>query len=103
MFADRDPDQQRLDFNPIEATPEEREKMRRLALQWTLEEEAEDFKRLPGETLEEFFAARDAHLSAIELFGVAMPREPCEAWKMINGQSRPPPRQPRQLPLPFEP
>ena len=94
------PDQQRLNFNPIEATQEEREKMRRLSLQWTLEEEEEDFQRLPFETLEEFSAARDAHLQTIEAFGVIQ-RPPSIAWEMMNGQ-RPPRRQPRQLPLPFD-
>ena len=94
------PDQRSLDFNTIEATPEQREIFRRLALQWTLEEEEEDFKRLPGETLEEFWAARDAHLRTIEAFGVTE-KPPSVAWEMMNGQ-RPPPRQPRQLPLPFD-
>ena len=74
--------------------------MRRLALQWTLEEEAEDFKQLPGETLTELLAARDAHLRTIGAFGV-IEKPPSVAWEMMNGQ-RPPRRQPRQLPLPFD-
>ena len=74
--------------------------MRRLVLQWTLEEEAEDFKQLPGETLEEFLEAREQHLREVEAFGVT-PRPPSIAWEMIHGQRRPP-RQPRQLPLPFD-
>ena len=92
-------DQQRFDFNPIEVTPEQREFIRRLSLQWTLEEEEEDFQRLPFETLEEFIAARDAHLRTIEAFG-PIQRPPSVAWEMMNGQ-RPPRRQPRQLTLPF--
>lgn len=94
------PDQQRLDFNPIEATPEERERMRRLTAQWTLEEEADDFRQLPGETLDEFLSARSAHLRTIEALGV-LQRPQSIAWEMIHGQ-RPPARPPRQLPLPFE-
>ena len=74
--------------------------MRRIALQWTLEEEEEDFKRLPFETLEEFWAARDAHLRTIEAFG-PIQRPPSVAWEMMHGQRRPR-RPPRQLKLPFE-
>ena len=96
------PDQQRLDFNPIEATPEERERMRRIAAQWTREEAEEDFKRLPGESLAEFLEERDRYLRDLEAFGPAMPRPPSVAWQMVQGQRRPPPAPPRQLKLSFE-
>ena len=34
-----------------------------------LEEAYEEFKQFPGETVEEFFAARELHLKDIETFG----------------------------------
>ena len=96
------PDQQRLNSNPIEPTPEEAERLRRLALQWTLEEAEEDFERLLGETLAEFLEERERYLRDLEAFGPALPREPCEAWKMMNGQSQLLTRKLRQLPLPLD-
>ncbi len=95
------PDQQRLDFNPIEATPEERACMKRLIDQWTREEAEEDFTRLPGETLEEYLRERDLYLRDLEAFGPVMPKEPSVAWQMVQGK-RPLRQQPRQLLLPFE-
>lgn len=96
------PDQQSFDFNPIEATPEEQERSRRLAAQWMREEAAEDFHQLPGETMSEFYAARELYLQELETFGPLFPREPCEAWQMMQERSRPPPtKTPRQLTLPL--
>lgn len=97
------PDQQRLDFRPLEATAEERERMRRLIAQWTLEEAEEDFKQLPGESLAEFMEARAQHLREIEAFGPQFPKEPSEAWQLVQGL-RQVPRDytPRQLGLPFD-
>lgn len=84
------PIQERLNFNPIEATPQERERISRHIRELLAEEEAEEFGRLPGESLGEFIAARDAHVSAYVAFGPAMPKEPCETWKIVHGStSRP--------------
>ena len=95
-----------LDFNPTEYTPEERARMRRIIDQWTIEEEMEDFKRLPFETLSEFLHEREIHLMQLEAFGPDFKREPkiSEAWKLLNngGRAPPAPDQPRQLTLPFE-
>lgn len=98
-----DPVQRTLDFNPIEMTDEERERSRRRIEKWTIEEEMEEFQKLPCETVAEFLAARDAHQSQLEAFGPEFKREPkiSEAWKIVNGQGRAPP-QPRQLILPFD-
>ena len=96
------PDQQRLDFNPIEATPEERERIRRIALEWTREEAEEDFTRLPGETLEEYLRERDLYVNGVVAFGGGMPKEPSVAWQMVQGRCRPPLPAPRQLKLPFD-
>lgn len=82
------PDQRTFDFNPIEATPKESERLRRIALQWTLEEAEEDFKQLPGETLSEFMEARRQHLRNLETFGPLFPREPSEAWQLVQGLRR---------------
>ena len=102
-LPDRDPDQGTFDFNAVEITPELRERLRRIALQWTLEEADEDFKRLPGETLEEFLAERDAHLRSLEVFGPTFPKEPSVAWQLVQGLRRSaPPRVPRQLILPLD-
>lgn len=99
--------QETLDFNPIEATPDERERLRAIALRWRLEEAAEEFHQLPGETFAEFWEARQQHLQDLETFGPLFPPEPSEAWKMVQGlregQGRAPPRQaPRQLSLSFD-
>lgn len=77
--------------------------MRRIINQWTLEEEAEDFQKLPCETVAEFLAARDAHLSSVAAFGPMFSKPPkeCEAWKIMHGQRAATP-QPQQLALPFE-
>ena len=77
--------------------------MRRIIDQWTIEEEMEDFKKLPCETVAEYLAAREAHRSQLEAFGLDFKREPkpSEAWQIVNGQVRAPP-QPRQLALPFD-
>ena len=96
------PDQQRLDFNPIEATPEERERIKRVVDEWTREEAEEDFQRLPGETLEEYLRERDLYVRSVVAFGEGMPREPSVAWLMVQGKCRPPPT-PRQLKLPYCP
>ncbi len=96
-----DPSQRAFDFHPIEATPEERERSRRLALQWTLEEAAEDFHQLPGETMTEFTTARAEYLQALETFGPDFPRPPCAAWQIVQGERRPP-RAAHQMTLPFE-
>ena len=98
-----DPVQRTLDFNPTEYTPEERARMRRIIDQWTIEEEMDEFRKLPCETVAEYLAARVAHQSQLEAFGPEFKREPkiSEAWKIVNGQGRAPP-QPRQLTLPFD-
>ena len=104
-FPASDPNQRSLDFNPIEATPEERERLRAIALEWMLEEAAEEFQPLPGETCAEFWEARRQHLQDLETFGPLFPQEPSEAWKMVQGlrQGRaPPPKPPRQLTLPLD-
>ena len=95
-----DPEQRTLDFNPTEYTPEERARMRRIIDQWTIEEEMEEFQKLPCETVAEFLAAREIHLMQLEAFGVDFKREPkpSEAWKIVNGQGRAPP-QPRPIDL----
>ena len=100
-----DPDQRTLDFNPIEMTPAERERSRRQSAQWTREEAEEDFHQLPGESLREFFKAREAYLDSLDTFGPLFPKEQkvSEAWQMVQGQGRAPPAQsPRQLTLPFD-
>lgn len=92
-----------MNFNPIEATLEQSERLRRIALQWTLEEEAEEFRQLPGEPLGEFLEAREAHLRNIELFGPLFPPKTSEAWEIVQGLRRTmPKREPRQLELPFD-
>lgn len=96
-----DSGQRVFDFNPIEATPEECERSRRLALQWTLEEAAEDFHPLPGETMTEFTTARAEYLRQIETFGPDFPPQPCAAWQIVQGERRPTQRA-HQLALPFE-
>lgn len=98
-----DTDQKTLDFNPIEMTEEERARSRRQIEKWTIEEEMEEFQKLPCETVAEYLAARDLHLSQLEAFGPEFKREPkaSEAWQIVNGQGRAPP-QPRQLTLNFE-
>lgn len=97
------PEQKRLDFNPIEATPEESERLRRIITRWTLEEAEEEFKQLPGESLSEFLIARDQYLRELETFGPAFPREPSEAWQIVQGLRRAPAdKTPRQLRLPFD-
>lgn len=102
-FPVSDADQRSLDFNPIEATPEEQERLRSIAVEWMLEEAAEEFHQLPGETAAEFWAARQQHLQDLETFGPLFPREPSEAWKMVQGlrqgQGRAPPLKARQLTL----
>ena len=102
-LPDRDPDQGTFDFDAVEISPELRERLHRIALQWTLEEADEDFKRLPGETLEEFLAERDAHLRSLEVFGPTFPKEPSVAWQIVQGlRRRTPPCIPRQLILPLD-
>ena len=98
-----DPAQRTLDFNPTQYTPEERARMRRIIDQWTIEEEMDEFQKLPCETVAEYLAAREAHRSQLEAFGPEFKREPkiSEAWQRVNGKSRAPP-QPRQLSLPFD-
>ena len=97
------PVQRTLDFNPIEMTDEERARSRRQIDSWTIEEEMEEFQKLPCETVAEFLAAREIHLMQLEAFGVDFKREPkiSEAWQRVNGQGRAPP-QSRQLTLPFD-
>ena len=97
-----DPDQRTLDFNPTEFTPEEKARLAREIAKWTIEEEMEEFQKLPCETVAEFLAARELHLIGLEAFGTNFKREPkpSEAWQIVNGQGRAPP-QPRQLVLPF--
>jgi hypothetical protein len=98
-----------LNFSPIEATPEERARLRREIEQWSREEAAEEFQPLPGESLAEFFAAREEYLQALETFGPQFPPRPSEAWQMVQGQvvpgqgRAPPSLQTRQLKLPFDP
>ena len=77
--------------------------MRRIIDQWTIEEEMDEFQKLPCETVAEYLAAREAHRSQLEAFGPEFKREPkiSEAWRIVNGQGRAPP-QPRQLSLPFD-
>lgn len=95
-------DQRVFDFNPIEATPEESERQRREIARWTREEAEEGFHQLPGETMSEFYAARERYLQELDTFGPLFPRPPCEAWQMVQERSRPPPvRAPRQLLLPL--
>lgn len=97
-----DPDQQSFNFNPIEATPEESERQQREIALWTRQELEEDFHQLPGETMSEFYAARERYLQELDTFGPLFPREPCEAWQMVQGRNRAPPaRAPRQLTLPL--
>ena len=96
------PDQRTLDFDPIEATPAEKARLRREIDRWTREEAAEDFRPLPGETLTEFFAARDRYLQELETFGPLFPRVPGAAWQMVQGHRRPRPAPPQQLTLPFD-
>jgi hypothetical protein len=98
----RNPEQEILIFNPTEATPEERERTRLLMLQWTLEEAAEDFQQLPGETTAEFLEARRAHLQDIETCGPLFKPKESEARQIIEGRYRPPPpKGPQQLKLSF--
>ena len=98
-----DPDQRLLDFHPIEATPEERERWRREIAAWTREEACEEFRQLPGETLSEFFQARELYLQSLDTFGPLFPREPGEAWKIVQGVRRTlRTKQPHQLTLPFD-
>ncbi len=104
MATDPDtPRQYRLDFNPAELTPEEKARFQRYADKWTIEEEMEDFKKLPFETLAEFMNEREIHLRQLEAFGPEFKREPkpSEAWQIVNGQVRAPPS-PRQMVLKFE-
>lgn len=97
------PEQRLLDFDPIEATPEERDRLRRELAFWTREEAAEDFEQLPGETLSEYFRRREIYLESLDTFGPAFPRQPCDAWQMVHGQQRQPPvKRPAQLTLPFD-
>jgi hypothetical protein len=98
-------DQLLLNFNPIELTPQERDRLRR-ALAFEAEQEAlEEFQQLPGETMSEFYAARDLYLQSLEIFGQPFPRRACQAWQMVQGaaspQETPPTRHPLQLTLPF--
>ena len=98
-----DPDQERLNFNPLEFTDEERAPLRRLFAQWAREEAEEDFGRLPGESLSEFLVERDRYLNALETFGPTFPREPCIAWQLMHEKRRAVlPTPPRQLTLPFD-
>lgn len=61
------------------------------------------FQRFPGETLAEFLQARENYLRDMETFGPLFPREPSEAWQIVQGLRRAAaPKQPRQLILPFE-
>lgn len=82
------PQQKTLDFNPIEFSPEERARFRRQIDRWTIEEQMDEFQKLPCETLAEYMEARDAHLSQLEAFGPDFKSEPkvSEAWLMLNGQ-----------------
>lgn len=96
-----DPGQRVFDFHPIEATPEESQRQRREIARWTREEAEEGFHPLPGEPMSEFYAARELYLQELETFGPLFPREPCEAWQMVQGRSRAL-RSARQLTLPFE-
>jgi hypothetical protein len=84
-----DPDQRSFDFNPIEATPEESERQRREIVLWTREEAEEGFHPLPGEPMSEFYAARELYLQELDTFGPLFPREPCEAWQIVQGQRHP--------------
>ena len=97
------PRQYTLDFNPTEFTDEERARMRRIVDGWTIEEEMEDFTKLPCETVAEFLAAREAHRSQLEAFGPQFQREPkiSEAWQMVNRQGHTPPPA-HQLSLNFD-
>jgi hypothetical protein len=100
---DHNADQRLLNFNPIELTPQESERLRR-ALAFEAEQEAlEEFERLPGETWAEYFAARDLYLQSLETFGVPFPRPPCGAWQMVQGKGGQPPAKPAvQLTLRFD-
>ena len=103
MSEPTDPVQRTLDFNPIEMTDEERARSRRQIDQWTIEEEMDEFKKLPFETVAEYLAAREIHLMSLEAFGPNFKREPkaSEAWQIVHGESRALP-QPRQLVLKFD-
>jgi hypothetical protein len=100
------PEQLLLNFNPVSLTPEESERLR-CALRWEVEQEAlEEFQPLPGETMSEFLAAREAYQQALETFGPNFPRQPCQAWQMVQGvgQGKARPlavKRPQQLTLPF--
>ena len=83
-------EQQRLNSNPIEATPEENERLRREIARWTREEAETDFHQLSGETMAEFYAAREGYLQKLDTFGPLFPRPPCEAWQMVQERHRPP-------------
>lgn len=98
-----DPAQRTLDFDPIEATPEEKARLHREIAKWTREEAAEEFRPLPGESLSEFFAARERYLQSLDTFGPLFPRQPGAAWQIVQGRGRARPcRQPHQLTLPFD-
>lgn len=103
------PQQKTLDFNPIEFSSAERARFLREVAAWSREEEIEDFQQLPGETLREFFAARELHLMSFDTFGPNFSRAPktSEAWLMLNGQHpekgrAPPTIASVQLTLPFD-
>lgn len=104
------PQQKTLDFNPIEFSSTERARFLRQIDRWTIEEQMDEFQKLPCETLAEYMEARDLHLSQLEAFGPDFKREPkiSEAWLMLNGQhperGRVPPMVAsiNQLTLPFD-
>ena len=99
LHSESNSEQEPLNFSPIEFTPEEREQLRKEILKWTLEEAAEEFHPLPGESITEFFEARAAYLHEIKTFGPLFFPQPSAAWEIVQGRGRPPPP---QLALPFE-
>ena len=84
--------QRTLDFNPIELTDRERARLRRDIDAWTREEQTEDFEQLPGESLSDFFRARDAYLSSLDAFGPTFPRlsKASEAARIMRGERKVP-------------
>ena len=96
------PDQEILNFSPIEWTPEQRERLERETRRWLIEEEMEQFHQLPGVTMADYNAAREAYRQDLELFGPLFKPRTSEAWQILHGQYRPPPPPwSEQLTLPF--
>lgn len=103
------PDEQRpLNFNPLTLTPAESERLRRELAFWDEQEALEEFRPLPGETMQEFYAAREIYRHDRATFGPLFPqppREPCQAWQMVQGKENGPAvktKRPVQLTLPFD-